>query len=62
MTDQNETRKTCPLRTIHPDTPYAEQECKKARCAWYDREGRMCAVLTLALTLDNLDREGIQTR
>lgn len=54
----NEAR-ICPLMTLSAD---GERDCEKTRCAWYDREERMCAVLTLALTLDNLDREGIQTR
>lgn len=55
----NESR-ICPL--LSRAAPGGQHECEKNRCAWYDRAERMCAVLTLALTLDNMDREGIQTR
>lgn len=52
--------KICPIMAAGPIE--INTNCKENRYAWYDREERVCAVLTIAFTLDNMDSEGITTR
>lgn len=62
MTNQNPAHKVCPLKTIHPETPFDQMGCDKDRCAWYDKEAFACAVLSISRILDDIDSEGVTTR
>jgi len=39
-----------------------EAECKEERCAWWDKEARMCALVALTDLLDIVRREGWGTK
>lgn len=49
-------KRLCPLLSV-----VNPHDCQKDRCAWYNRNENLCAVLDIALCLEDIGSEGIVT-
>jgi len=48
-------KKICPLMTIHG---MGRADCGEEKCAWWDKEAKICAIVALVDLLDIVRREG----